>query len=357
MTYRQMDDMEAWDVKGNTPLYKASKQGDLPLVVELLGAGADPNANSIWGYAPLHIASCNRNWTIMIVLLEYGADPNVRDSEGFTTLHRAIRNGRADFAVVEELLMRGADVDAKDDYDSTPLHLASERVNSHAVVELLLGARADPNAKDTTGRTPLHLVCIYSEPAEELVKVLKALLEKGADIHAADNRGQLPIDLTLRVENAAAVKCLLQHHYSNLCDEESRLLLHAFLRDATSDDNPAPPLRVALDEEVLDTNDLLEIIVFLVNQNPQLVSARDRDGSVPLHVACSTSAPLEIARYLVEYAPGALRVARTTDGSYPLHVALEHCASSVVIDLLLHNQDPDTTKLINNAGETPLHVA
>jgi hypothetical protein len=253
----------------------------------------------------------------MIVLLQHGADPNARDCCRDAALHSAIQR-RADFAVVEELLKRGADGDAKDCYGSTPLHWASERGNSHVVVELL-SAGADPNAIDGDGNTPMHLACSYDgDPLEEeRVTVLKALLEKGADIHAANDERELSIDFALRLMESSPVKCLLQHHYSSLCDGEGRLPLHAILRDATLDGNTTPPLRTALHQNVLVTNDLLEIIVFLVNQNPELVTALDEDGSVSLHVVCTTSAPLEIVRYLVEYAPGALRVARTTDGSYP----------------------------------------
>jgi ankyrin repeat protein len=359
------NEMEAWDVDGLlSPLCEASKQGDLSLLVELLDAGADPNAKNRMGFAPLYIASCYQNWTIMIVLLDYGADINARDTSGHhMPLHNAIIFGADSFFVEEELLKRVADIHAKDGNGSTPLHVASGPDTSLAVVELLLGAGADPSAKNTDGFTPLHVACFYNKSlynhhdVEVRMEVLTALLKRGADIHVATNRGELPIDFALRLMESAPVKCLLQHHYSSLCDGEGRIPLHAILRDATFDGNPVPPLRTALDEEVLDTNDLLEIIKFLVNQNPELVSARDEDGSVPLHVACATSAPLEIARYLVEYAPETLQVARTTDGSYPLHVALEHGASLVVIDLLLHSQDPDTTKLTNNAGETPLHVA
>jgi hypothetical protein len=109
-----MNDMQAWDENGRTPLCKASDQGDLSLVVELLGAGADPNAKSRNGDAPLYTASHCRKWTIMVVLLEqHGADPNARGGIGDTALHWAIRYG-ADFAVVKELLKRGADIDAKD---------------------------------------------------------------------------------------------------------------------------------------------------------------------------------------------------------------------------------------------------
>jgi hypothetical protein len=142
------------------------------------------------------------------------------------------------------------------------LFLLSEQNAGSSVAELLnLGwtsPGADPNAKDMDGNTPMHLPCncIYNDPVEEMVKVLKALLERGDDINAANNEGEHPIHVTLREQESDAVKWLLQHHYSNLCDGEDRLPLHAFLTDAQFDGNPAPPLRAPLDEVVLKTNDV-----------------------------------------------------------------------------------------------------
>jgi hypothetical protein len=53
-----MNDMEERDYWYKTPLHKATVDGDLPLVVELLGAGADPNEKDKWGFsASLHTAS------------------------------------------------------------------------------------------------------------------------------------------------------------------------------------------------------------------------------------------------------------------------------------------------------------
>jgi cytohesin len=120
--------------------------------------------------------------------------------------------------------------------DRTPLHWAIHRDNSHAVVGLL-GAGADPNAKDEGGNTPLYVACkyMYNGPVEERMKVLKALLEHGADIHAANDQGELPVHSALREQESAAVKCLLQQHYSTLFDREGRLPLHAILEDAQSE--------------------------------------------------------------------------------------------------------------------------
>jgi ankyrin repeat protein len=121
----------------------------------------------------------------------------------------------------------------------------------------------------------------------------------------------------------------------------------------------APPLRAALDQDALDTDDVVEIIEYLVEQNPEWLCARDQDGSLPLHVACRRGVSFAIIESMVNHAPQSLLVPRTTDGALALHVALDRGASSdsEVIKVLLDHHDPVTLTLRNSAGETPLHVA
>jgi hypothetical protein len=56
-----------------------------------------------------------------------------------------------------------------------------------------------------------------------------------------------------------------------------------------------PPLRTALDENVLETDDIVDIVDFQIDRNPALLtSSRDQDGTLPLHVACSRGASFTI---------------------------------------------------------------
>jgi hypothetical protein len=60
--------------------------------------------------------------------------------------------------------------------------------------------------------------------------------------------------------------------------------------DLTGIGNPSirvvvPPLCTALHHDVLGTDDVVEIVDFLVGHNPTLLSSRDHDGSLPVHVA------------------------------------------------------------------------
>jgi hypothetical protein len=97
--------------------------------------------------------------------------------------------------------------------------------------------------------------------------VVKALLSGGADILLARrNNGQLPIHAGSGEESEVA-KYLLQQLYAMA----RRLPLHDLVEDLTWIGDPdsigAPPLRFALEANLLGTDDVVEIIEYLVDQN------------------------------------------------------------------------------------------
>ena len=67
-------------------------------------------------------------------------------------------------------LKHGANVNAKDDNGSTPLHWAAAK-NAHETAEVLLKHDADVNAKNKEGWTPLFIAA--SENAHETVALLR----------------------------------------------------------------------------------------------------------------------------------------------------------------------------------------
>jgi ankyrin repeat protein len=76
-----------------------------------------------------------------------------KDDDGKTPLHYASTQGQKD--VVEMLLARKVDVNARDKDGGTPLYYAA-KYGSKDVVELLLANKAEVDAKDNDGRTPLY---------------------------------------------------------------------------------------------------------------------------------------------------------------------------------------------------------
>lgn len=169
-------------------------------------------------------------------LLEHGADANAPDRREITPLMYAAEIGSPE--VMKVLLDHGADVNAQNAFGSTALMWA---VSEPRKVRMLLDHGADVNKVARTGRTAL-IIAAFTDPSAEVVRMLLAagakvdvmdrrkvtplnaatfgndtetirlLLEADADIETADTFiGMTPLINTAGNRNLAAVKLLLEH--------------------------------------------------------------------------------------------------------------------------------------------------
>jgi ankyrin repeat protein len=72
----------------------------------------------------------------------------------------------------------------------------------------------------------------------------------------------------------------------------------------------------------LDTDDIVDIVEFLVDRNPAWLSSRDQDGSLPLHVACRRGASFTIVQSMVNLYKASVKSV-TSAGDLPLFLACE----------------------------------
>jgi ankyrin repeat protein len=142
------------------------------------------------------------------------------------------------------------------------------------------------------GSTPLHKASLYNASRKGRVAAVQALLSGGAYILAANNSGQLPIHLAVEKGISEVVTCLLQQQ--TYATTRRLPLLHELLHDLTwivdqsSIPSDVPPLREALNQNVLGTDDVVEIIEYLVVQNHELISSRDQDARrKTVHFTCT----------------------------------------------------------------------
>jgi len=84
---------------------------------------------------------------------------------------------------------------AKDHRGRTPLHHACEQASLTELAKALLEKGADVHAKDNAERTlmPLHGACVHGH-----AEVAKALQEMRADVHAEGRDGLMPLYYALR---------------------------------------------------------------------------------------------------------------------------------------------------------------
>jgi ankyrin repeat protein len=112
------------------------------MIVALINAGADVNAEDGAGNTPLMLAASQSSDPDMITaLIRAGADVNQKNStNGLRPLMlAAMENGTP--AIISALIEAGADVNATDDKDETALDRARESRNSR-VLTILVKARA-----------------------------------------------------------------------------------------------------------------------------------------------------------------------------------------------------------------------
>jgi ankyrin repeat protein len=118
-------------------------------------------------------------------LIAAGADVNAKDDFWRTPLHVAAGMGSTE--IVEKLIEAGANIHARDGDGDTPLHYAAKFGTENTVV-VLIDARANVNARDEGSWTPLHEAIRFGNPA-----MVKPLLEAGADANARDGDGRTPL--------------------------------------------------------------------------------------------------------------------------------------------------------------------
>jgi hypothetical protein len=83
-----------------------------------------------------------------------------------------------------------------------------------------------------------------------------------------------------------------------------------------------PPLSLALRLNVLGTDDVVEILEYLVGQSPVLSCSRDQAGSLTIHVACRRGASFPIVQFLMNLYKASVKSV-TSQGDVPLFLACE----------------------------------
>ena len=161
--------------------------------------------------------------------------------------------------------------------------------------------KKDMNAPDEFGSTPLHYACIRAH-----VDVVKLLLESGAQpslYHKNDHRGDIPIDRAINDGRFDTVKLLLSYHEK----DKKRAL-----------ENLGGAFRTVARKQNLEM-----VQLFLSACGADIVHSRDSDdGRTALHKSCWESDDTEVLEFLLE--SGAKVNAVDTNGLTPLFYAINY---------------------------------
>lgn len=317
----------ATDVNLNSAVHLAALSNQPQILQMLIDALANLKAVNLNGQTPALLAAAN-SLECFQMLIDQGVSFNNRDSNGAGAWHYAVANPNSEL-VMAALYKLGLPIKQLDKDGNSPMHLAAKSGNEKAIQNLAhYGLELDLLNLD--GLTPLHLAVMAGQEG-----AVRTFLQEGASVNIKTADGSLPLvlaaaggfssivqmlinagaDLTNNSNGYSALYVALKRGHEDVAEilkrngaslqtgfEGLELLKATATGDAQtvtkllqenvllnqSDFEKQTALMIAI---MRRDNHLTKILIEACLNNPHLniLSTRDIQGQLPIHVAVKTN--------------------------------------------------------------------
>jgi len=237
------------DIHGNNLIFDAVSSGSGE-IIKLIASLEEVDVNHINnnGNIVLQQEVILKNNLLATSLMELGANPTIQDKNGKNFLFYSIAKGIKNIAVLEKAIELGCDINSRSSTNSTIL---SESLNHFL-------------------QTPKS----ENEQKESHLEMAKALIQKGVDINALDDKGETAFFIATRSEDTDLIELFLNNkeininHKNNKGETALYLLVLGGIRNKDLiikyiNHSADPNIRNSENKNIIET--LIDIVLFYQN--------------------------------------------------------------------------------------------